>query len=104
MRRILCRPGPRPLAAIILAAALGLEPAAVCLAAQAALAPPDEAGLADLARRQLTETDDTVTAIAARCGFGSAETLRRSFVRRVGVSPDQYRRTFAHARSREGAR
>ena len=58
----------------------------------------------DAARRQLTETDDTVTAIAARCGFGSAETLRRSFVRRVAVSPDQYRRTFAHARSREGAR
>ncbi|MUL44675.1 GlxA family transcriptional regulator [Mycobacterium sp. CBMA293] len=49
----------------------------------------------DAARRQLTETDDTVTAIAARCGFGSAETLRRSFIRRVGVSPDQYRKTFA---------
>lgn len=49
----------------------------------------------DAARRQLTETDDTVTAIAVRCGFGSAETLRRSFVRRVGVSPDQYRKTFA---------
>jgi transcriptional regulator GlxA family with amidase domain len=49
----------------------------------------------DAARRQLTETDDPVTAIAARCGFGSVETLRRSFVRRVGVSPDQYRKTFA---------
>lgn len=49
----------------------------------------------DAARRQLEETDDTVTVIAARCGFGSAETLRRNFVRRVGVSPDQYRRTFA---------
>ncbi len=55
----------------------------------------------DAARRQLTETDDTVTAIAARCGFGSAETLRRSFVRRVGVSPDQYRKSFAHARRTE---
>lgn len=49
----------------------------------------------DAARRQLTETDDTVTVIASRCGFGSVETLRRSFVRRVGVSPDQYRKTFA---------
>lgn len=48
----------------------------------------------DAARRQLTETDDTVTVIASRCGFGSVETLRRSFVRRVGVSPDQYRKTF----------
>ncbi|TLH74724.1 AraC family transcriptional regulator [Mycolicibacterium cosmeticum] len=49
----------------------------------------------DAARRQLEETDDTVTAIAARCGFGSAETLRRNFVRRVGVSPDQYRKSFS---------
>jgi len=49
----------------------------------------------DAARRQLTETDDTVTTIATRCGFGSAETLRRCFVRRVGVSPDHYRKTFA---------
>ncbi|MCF6386501.1 GlxA family transcriptional regulator [Mycobacterium sp. MBM] len=49
----------------------------------------------EAARRQLEETDDTVTAIAARCGFGSAETMRRNFVRRVGVSPDHYRRTFA---------
>ncbi|MBB2989544.1 transcriptional regulator GlxA family with amidase domain [Mycolicibacterium iranicum] len=49
----------------------------------------------EAARRQLEETDDTVTVIAARCGFGSAETLRRNFVRRLGVSPDQYRKTFA---------
>ncbi|WP_018180440.1 GlxA family transcriptional regulator [Jongsikchunia kroppenstedtii] len=49
----------------------------------------------DAARRQLTETDDTVTTIAARCGFGTAETMRRNFVRRVGVSPDHFRKTFA---------
>ncbi|RAV10713.1 GlxA family transcriptional regulator [Mycolicibacterium sp. GF69] len=49
----------------------------------------------EAARRRLEETDDTVTVIAARCGFGSAETLRRNFVRRLGVSPDQYRKTFA---------
>ena len=49
----------------------------------------------EAARRQLEETDDTVTAIAARCGFGTAETMRRNFVRRIGVSPDQYRKTFA---------
>ena len=49
----------------------------------------------EAARRQLEETDDTVTVIASRCGFGSAETLRRNFVRRLGVSPDQYRKTFA---------
>jgi len=54
----------------------------------------------EAARRQLEETDDTVTVIAARCGFGSAETLRRNFVRRLGISPDQYRKTSAHARSK----
>jgi transcriptional regulator GlxA family with amidase domain len=56
----------------------------------------------EAARRQLEETDDTVTAIAARCGFGTAETLRRNFVRRLGISPDQYRKTSAHARSEFG--
>ena len=49
----------------------------------------------EAARRQLTETDDTVTVIAGRCGFGTAETMRRNFVRRMGISPDQYRKTFA---------
>jgi transcriptional regulator GlxA family with amidase domain len=49
----------------------------------------------EAARRQLTEPDDTVTVIASRCGFGTAETMRRNFVRRMGISPDQYRKTFA---------
>jgi transcriptional regulator GlxA family with amidase domain len=48
----------------------------------------------EAARRQLQETDDTVVAIAARCGFGTAETMRRNFLRRVGISPDQYRKAF----------
>ncbi len=48
----------------------------------------------EAARRQLEETDDTMTVIANRCGFGSAESLRRNFVRRLGVSPDHYRKTF----------
>ncbi|MEV4756099.1 DJ-1/PfpI family protein [Micromonospora sp. NPDC049559] len=30
-------------------------------------------------------------AVAARCGFGSAETLRLAFVRRYGVPPSRYR-------------
>jgi transcriptional regulator GlxA family with amidase domain len=49
----------------------------------------------EAARRQLEESDDTVTVIAARCGFGSSETMRRNFVRRLGISPDQYRKAFA---------
>ena len=49
----------------------------------------------EAARRELEQTDDTVTTIANRCGFGTAETMRRNFIRRVGVSPDQYRKAFA---------
>lgn len=52
----------------------------------------------EAARRQLEETDDTVSTIAVRCGFGTSETMRRNFIRRLGVSPDQYRKTFAHVR------
>ncbi|GAC53722.1 hypothetical protein GOAMI_22_00950 [Gordonia amicalis NBRC 100051 = JCM 11271] len=48
----------------------------------------------DAARRALTESADTMPVIAARCGFGSSESLRRTFIRRLGISPDQYRKTF----------
>lgn len=48
----------------------------------------------EAARRDLERTGLTVDVIARRCGFGSAETMRRTFARRVGVSPDQYRRRF----------
>ncbi|BBY65596.1 putative transcriptional regulator, AraC family protein [Mycolicibacterium helvum] len=49
----------------------------------------------EAARRQLEETEDTVVTIAQRCGFGTSETMRRTFIRRIGVPPDHYRRTFA---------
>jgi transcriptional regulator GlxA family with amidase domain len=49
----------------------------------------------EAARRQLEQTEDTVATIAARCGFGTSETMRRNFIRRVGVSPDHYRRSMA---------
>jgi len=48
----------------------------------------------EAARRQLELTNDTVEVIAASCGFGTSETLRRAFRRRLGVSPDTYRRRF----------
>ena len=58
----------------------------------------------EAARRQLEETDDTVVAIAARCGFGTAETMRRNFVRRIGVLarsvPPNVLRSSRHLRSR----
>jgi transcriptional regulator GlxA family with amidase domain len=48
----------------------------------------------EAARRDLETTDDTLDVIARRCGFGTAETLRRSFKRRLDVTPDAYRRRF----------
>jgi transcriptional regulator GlxA family with amidase domain len=52
----------------------------------------------EAARRLLESEPVTVAVAATRAGFGSAETLRRAFLRRVGVPPDHYRRRFALAR------
>jgi transcriptional regulator GlxA family with amidase domain len=51
----------------------------------------------ETARRLLEETNETMDAIARRCGFGTTETLRRSLIRAVGVSPAEYRRRFRTA-------
>jgi transcriptional regulator GlxA family with amidase domain len=48
------------------------------------------------ARRELEQSGDTVAAIAARAGFGTAESMRRTFIRHLGTSPDDYRRRFTH--------
>jgi transcriptional regulator GlxA family with amidase domain len=47
------------------------------------------------ARRELEDTDEPVAAIAAAVGFGTAESMRRTFVRDLGTPPDDYRRRFA---------
>ena len=51
----------------------------------------------EAARRLLEESDAGVEAVAARCGFGTAESLRRAFLRRVRVSPAAYRSRFRSA-------
>jgi transcriptional regulator GlxA family with amidase domain len=48
----------------------------------------------EAARQRLEDTQDPVTAIAAACGFGTAETMRRAFLRALGVGPAEYRRRF----------
>jgi transcriptional regulator GlxA family with amidase domain len=50
-------------------------------------------------RHQLERTDRGLKQIALHCGFGSADVMRRSFVRLVGVTPDQYRRTSSVAKA-----
>jgi transcriptional regulator GlxA family with amidase domain len=46
------------------------------------------------AQELLETTDNSIDAIAAAAGMGTATTLRRHFNRTVGVPPDAYRRTF----------
>ena len=48
----------------------------------------------EAARRLLEDSSAGVDEIAARCGLGTAETLRRSFLRALHVSPADYRRRF----------
>jgi len=47
------------------------------------------------AREWLESGAMTPKQVAARCGFASVDTLRRAFVRHVGVSPAVYRRHHA---------
>jgi transcriptional regulator GlxA family with amidase domain len=48
----------------------------------------------EAARRRLEESADPVERVAAACGFGTAETMRRAFLRALGVGPAEYRRRF----------
>jgi transcriptional regulator GlxA family with amidase domain len=48
------------------------------------------------ARKLLEAGDETPKRVAAQCGFANADTLRRAFVRRVGVTPAEYRRRFGN--------
>ena len=49
----------------------------------------------EAARRLLSDTRLPVKRIAARCGFGSEETLRRSFVRLLAATPQDYSTRFS---------
>jgi transcriptional regulator GlxA family with amidase domain len=48
----------------------------------------------DAARRLLEDGNGGLEGVAARCGFGSGEQMRRTFLRHVGVVPIEYRRRF----------
>jgi transcriptional regulator GlxA family with amidase domain len=52
----------------------------------------------EAARRALEEGDDGVEAVAMRCGFQSAEVMRRAFLRLLRVGPAEYRKRFRSAR------
>jgi transcriptional regulator GlxA family with amidase domain len=48
----------------------------------------------EAARRALEDSAQPVSTVALSCGFGTPETMRRSFLRGLGVSPAEYRRRF----------
>ncbi len=48
----------------------------------------------EMAKRLLSTTDETVTEVAGRCGYDSDSTLRKSFMRCIGMSPSAWRQSF----------
>lgn len=48
----------------------------------------------EAARRELEDSALPIETVASRAGFGNPERLRRAFQRRLGVSPQDYRRRF----------
>ncbi|HEY4065826.1 MAG TPA: GlxA family transcriptional regulator [Burkholderiaceae bacterium] len=54
-----------------------------------------ESARLDSARRLLEATTQALKSIAWECGFASTDRMRLAFVRRVGVTPGQYRASFS---------
>jgi transcriptional regulator GlxA family with amidase domain len=52
----------------------------------------------DAARRLLTDGNLSLTRVAERCGFGSAETMRLAFKRHVDIAPHDFRARFRSTR------
>jgi transcriptional regulator GlxA family with amidase domain len=56
-----------------------------------------EAVRLEAACRLLETTDRSVNQVARACGFGTPETLNRTFRRRLGTTPGDHRRHFGGA-------
>jgi transcriptional regulator GlxA family with amidase domain len=56
----------------------------------------------EAARRALEDSAQPIAAVASGCGFGTPETLRRCFLRTLGVGPAEYRRRFHPSGSASG--
>jgi transcriptional regulator GlxA family with amidase domain len=57
----------------------------------------------EAARELLEDTSIPVDTVASRCGFGSPETMRRAFLRVLGVGPAEYRGRFRSSLREEPA-
>jgi transcriptional regulator GlxA family with amidase domain len=56
----------------------------------------------EAARRRLEDTSEPIASVAGACGFGTAETMRRAFLRALEVGPAEYRRRFQSITRRHG--
>ncbi|WP_212535727.1 GlxA family transcriptional regulator [Thetidibacter halocola] len=56
----------------------------------------------NIARRLLEVSTQRMEMIAFKAGFGTTTSMRRAFARRLGVSPNQYRKNFGSAEQGPG--
>ncbi|KAF1052529.1 MAG: HTH-type transcriptional regulator CdhR [Stenotrophomonas maltophilia] len=81
-----------------LAARTGLSPRhfARLFTAELGMAPAAwvEQARVEAARALLEEAGEAPKQVAAKVGFSSVDTLRRAFVRQLGISPAEYRKRF----------
>jgi transcriptional regulator GlxA family with amidase domain len=63
---------------------------------EAGMTPADfvEVARVDSARRLLEDTDKPLQRVASISGFVNPDTMRRAFLRRIGISPSEYRERF----------
>ncbi len=91
--------GDCSVAALARAAAMSERNFARCFTAEVGVTPARyvERVRVETARRLLEDTEDSVETVAAAAGFGTAETMRRTFLRLLRTNPTEYRRRFRAA-------
>lgn len=93
----------RPLSVETLAARAGLSPRQFARAFRAETGETPARMLermrVESARRILEADHASVSAVAGLCGFQADETMRRAFLRHVGVSPSDYRDRFRRGKA-----
>lgn len=53
----------------------------------------------EIARERLEQSTLSIEEVSAVCGFRAPETMRQAFVRKLGISPNEYRRRFSTSES-----
>ncbi len=86
----------RDLSVTALAAQAGMSPRSFARLFSNGLTPAKlvEATRVEAAARALSDSQAPIKQIAAQCGFGDEERMRRAFLRKLGVAPSAYRERF----------